>query len=246
MTTFGKNRKIKTLRRCGGAGVVFLFFLITAGCGIPNYAYLDPPKMGDRFDKDKYATFLNSTENNPDIFQGYQIYAKFYSDGEKVDSGNLSTQRDLENNGFIKLATPLIPEDSWRFSPLIKLTEAEKEASLSFTFSFEDDNPGTSSGFNTKISYNGKEVSVARFLNVSVPLKSFSEADLEPEDRSNDPIDGGDLPADFPLPETIGEYYLYLSIYLVSYGIDSDLSPIYSIPLYLGVVELSVDETLSW
>jgi hypothetical protein len=246
METSSKIPETITPRRYGGAGVIVLLIFLAAGCGIPNYAYLEPPTLDDKFFEDRIASFYSAMENNPDIFKGYQVYGKFFSNSE-IGSTTISTQRELENQGYDKLVTPLDADgNSWRHSPLILLTETEKGESIRFTFDFTGDNPGSASGYNTKISYSGKEVSVARLLNTATPIKNFSEADLIPDDREDDPIDGGDLPSDFPSPEVVGDLYLYLSIYIVSYGTDSDLSPVYSVPLNLGVVELAVDEALGW
>lgn len=253
METFNKSRNIITPRRFGGAGVVFLFTIFAAGCGIPDFAYLEPPQNVLKFNNTKESSFTNASDNNPDLFIGYQVYGKFYNYGSDTDgsiyteSNQITSFAKLTSLDFFRLVKPDTTGTSADPDPVIKLSDDEKGESIRFTLDFNGDVFSYLEEFNTVIKNNidSEVIKVARNVLIEGAvtgervLKSFYIDDLLP--------DHSDLKNLEPPDGEITLSYIYLSIFILSYGRESDgYTPVYSEPVYLGYVELPVDSNAGW
>jgi len=250
MKTIIKPRSSLTPRRFCGAGVVLLLIILAAGCGIPDYAYLEPPHTVSMF-ADTVSFFSNATDNNPDIFWGYQVYGKFYNHGSYTEgliyteSKQVTSFSKLTSLDFFRLVKPDSTGNYADPEPVINLTEVEKGQSLRFTLDFSGDRYPSTEGFNTVISYGSKEIKVARNVLTEGAaagdreLKSFQRDKLDPDDSD---LKNLSLPAG---EESMN--FIYLSLFVLSFGRESEgYVAVYSEPVYLGFVELPVDDNKAW
>lgn len=70
--------------------------LLMVGCGIPEFAFLDPPTLGAVTDLPPTVTFVHSTRNDTDSFAGYELYYKFYE--PDTGEGQFQTDRTAIEN----------------------------------------------------------------------------------------------------------------------------------------------------
>ena len=133
------------------------------GCGLPDSFYLVPPAVGNQASPLGTPYFsITGTDRGSDtgaIFQGYEIYYKFYgntndstfiSDSTSFTTG--STNIDLQQAGFHRLCLgpgiiPGIVADTsagYASAPLINMTQidpAHISQSYTVTIKFNDENP---------------------------------------------------------------------------------------------------------
>ena len=72
------------------AGVFILLSLMT--CGIPSYPYLFPPEAigGGR------TGFVHDSDNDPNVFVGYEIFYRFYSTAPGSVGGGGQAEQDMQ------------------------------------------------------------------------------------------------------------------------------------------------------
>ncbi len=225
---------------------------IFAGCGIPSIPYLEPPIVSNiNIDLNNYTVNLqNTTMNNPDNFQGYSFFYRFFLTETTLDEqvtafisiDNVQTLKNAFYNyiyrfegetGSISVnATP-------QAFPTLYLDSGSRNDSFSIIFSlsgdiaYASDNDGN---FGANISYNGETIYLGRYITqdrIDPASYQFAEKSFKKISFS---VDDADLPDDFG-----EEYdYLFLSVYAASFGRDNFGSPFYSEPVNIGKFELPV------
>ena len=217
--------------------------LIFAGCGIPSTSYIPPipedsivrPLEGETF-----FSFGIPVDNNPEIFEGFEIYYKFY----RIDDENLIakigdetlatpvTQQSLRNARYRRLSNPVDPAELESVFPLVPIERIDRsDADLLITLDF-----GIISTSYPYSTYG--DIYLSRLIEVPGvdPIyKGFSTSDFDTTDPDL-PI-GGNL---------TGITSLYLSLYAMSYGNSiSDLRlDIHSVAVYLGRILIVFDQLL--
>ncbi|MDX9801031.1 MAG: hypothetical protein RBT69_06835 [Spirochaetia bacterium] len=202
-----------------------LLFLLFQGCGLNDYPYLYAPEVSALFDgSSRQFKIYNRSDNDPDIFQGYELYYKFYKTGNFTventnDQKNLFSVEepepsDLANLGFkkintvsdIKLKTPL---------PMIPIDSGDRDDSFEITIDFSTI---TSSNGVPFVDYNN--INLYRTA-VDVPderYKSFFYEDMSTSDLD---VPGADVT---------------ISLFVFSYGKYDRVYNIYSKPVWLGYI----------
>jgi hypothetical protein len=96
------------------------------GCGLYSYPYIYPPDIQrTMIGTSQVVSIINTGDNDPDVFQGYEIYYKFYerknfssqygSDLKTLFSVEEPEPRDIENLGYRRANTI---EDATKTSPI--------------------------------------------------------------------------------------------------------------------------------
>lgn len=250
-----------------GAGVsLFLFIsLFLFSCGLPNLPYLSEPELyGTASDPDSEEMdliFWNADENNTSIFSGYEIYYKIYDPINASSTDNTATYNEdyttisasstgssaiFENAGFSRLFfsdsydLESFTHNTIKPSFSLEDTLIDEHFMIRLKFIQDTDLPGDSfyaETYDTDLSFSDTPYFYRRVTNSSSTVssnKAFDTGDFN--------IYDSDLPDSVELnysSDTSGDYYLYISFYIMSYGRDSDdiLTSVYSIPLYLGTLK---------
>ena len=236
--------------------ILFSTLLLT-DCGLPQYAYLEAPSVSANTDESSLdAEFWNTTQNNPAIFQGFQLYYRFFEDDEtlKTGIGKIKNSRDLTSgdNDYRPLERGLNGKEEIggqeyaageadSRSPLVRLTEDQKNESLKFTIDFgsdqvEPDKPQIFDSTLTDSDSSVPPIALCRNppqnrINDSVTTRkprSFKKGDFYNED--------GDIPTDYKSDDNI-----YLSVFVMAFGRQNDGTSLYSLPKSLGSFKLVVD-----
>ena len=207
-----------------------LFLIISSSCGLNDYPYLNPPGVKISNGIDKIAYIYNRTDNDPDVFRGYELYYKIYnsdtpSDISDDDKAIYQTDEpepsDLTAQGYKRINTVLDTDDSTTY-PMIPLDYSDRDSSISISLHFENISAASQatgyaeySGYSNKYFYR----TVKEYISLgNYNYKSFKKEDLETGDS--------DLPSSAP-------NYI-LSLYVFSYGKSDNVYNIYSRPIYLG------------
>src|SRR6056297_945438 len=147
LLSFSLKRNMKTqnnLRRiCRPANIVVFISLILVflqACGLESYPYLSPPgffsPVGNKF------RFSSVTDNDTDVFVGYELYYKFYQtpattqlDSDNFDIANGTNRQDirLKDAGYRRIRSGAGDPDG---KPLIYLELAQKTADFEVNIDF--------------------------------------------------------------------------------------------------------------
>lgn len=220
--------------------------LFAAGCGIPTFTYLAPPDSS-RIDVDKgisQVTFQhNASDNNPDIFRGYEIYYKLYdgpNDPSAFDTDRSAITAEPEITGLTRLNARgfhrIVNADRTAPTLLIHPDIRDDAFTIELNFSRSLSTFTSDASANWRVESEGidEEVALLRSaLDTSNRPKSFF-----PLDDSAYDYDGSDVDVDLESlsdPQgTITSSQLAIGLFVLAYGLDEDFSPAYSIPVSLG------------
>lgn len=220
--------------------VAFIVVLLSGGCGIPSYVYLEEPSiaisssLGDAI---KAVAFNNRTTNNPQVFRGYVFYYKFYDSSDELEKetkavkdSSTSSLQSLHSRDYHQIyRVDVESEKVEEVAPLVLLTDEEKSKAFRISVDFRDDVtpldvPGK---FDSFVSYEGKKIYICRYPFQNRETKT-SQDQIE---RSFKLDDFDEADGDIPKGYTFGDS-LYMALFVLSHG--RDLSPIHSKPSYLG------------
>lgn len=224
-----------------------VFGLLTS-CGIPSTPYIAPvpeDTVASRLGSDPQFSFGVPTSNNSEIFEGFEIYYKFYAPNATVspdiESDTLTSPIShfvLESAGFRRLYAS---DDSSEELPLISLFSADKtdpdlRLILDFTNAYTE---FPHSPYDPDLADPAvNEIYFGRLLQpdpVAQPdqfeYKAFFPADFI--------MDDVDLPSGFD-PTLYNS--IHLSLFVLAYGNDfSSLEfDIHSVAVYLGWIDISL------
>lgn len=207
-------------------------------CGIETVPYLEPPSSSgikNPLEGEQFFKFENFTENNINYFEGYEIYYKFYSaDPEdtrlEVETNvidNLPTRERLVSYNYRRLYSI---ENSFSLPLIPVATEAKKTAfSITLDFSVLDINLGF-----PEITYLDQSLSGSRYV------KKSGEEDMNfiPFYLPYFDDDYEDFSTSL---YTANEPYVYLVTYVMAYGKYDLINEIFSKPVSLGQIRLTVN-----
>jgi hypothetical protein len=216
--------------------VLFWFF----ACGLARYPTILKPEQtqapGDILNE---FEFLHDPENDPDIFLGYELFYKFYSDSADLENETYNEDTAyIENNAVFGSNVPNIlqaraysritsPEVSAEVKPLIRFSLEQETAPTKVTVSFEpnpDYNPEGAYAFWGESDF----ITIRRSVSGTAGnFEPFLDAYYDSEDA--------DIPNDYdPVNPDLS-----IALYAVSYGIDTtEFRSFYSEPLLLGKLDL--------
>ena len=266
------NKGIPKLPLAGGVFLLIIFLLSLSSCGLPTYAYLYPPEAyttrNDPENQENDVIFWNAYNNNSSIFSGYEIYYKIYdplaasstaasytSDITAIESAAASYATVLENNGFFRLFIADSAElDTYTHNenrPIFPLEPDLLEEEFRIRLKFlQDQTPGTSflaETYNTTLSFTDTPYFYRHITNSSTTITSNQSFDIYDFNiYDSDMPDSIDYDS-YTQSNTSGDYYLYITFYILSYGRDTEdiTKSVYSEPLYLGTLkfdcELQID-----
>jgi hypothetical protein len=209
--------------------------LSLAGCGLENIPILSQPGFIG-YGTGEIFHFQNGPPGGDAGFQGYEIYYKLYHIGEFIDI-NISTidELKLKFRRLTAFGTAVLP------SPLVPIAAADLSTSFEIVIDFSghlvvdyltrpqiyslNNSPGSPSSpisilaFRRGVNYSGSSETKL--------FKDFAEND---EDIS--PTIWADL-------NTSGAK-VAIALYVISYGVDPTFGALYSIPLYIGDIQLDL------
>ena len=235
-------------RKWGRAFFAAAFSTLMYACGIPSTSYLPQVPIDSvvqPIGSETDYSFSIPDQININIFEGFEIYYKFFIVDDTLDAKGDTSLPDpvsflsLTNSGYSRLSDsleistefpdyPLIPMDEILIDP--DVPDPSTEIRLQFS------NEGTSAlpsvlvvdkqDFITRVFRTLKDGAGLR------QLKGFTPADFVPNDS--------DLPANFDA----GYFDIIIALYVLSYGNDySELSfNIHSVAVYLGSSSLLLSQ----
>jgi hypothetical protein len=242
-------KKTKRGRALCGLSTLTAMLIILA-CGIPSTSYLPPvPLSGVVYPLPSETLYTFSAPDpdttNSDIFEGFEIYYKFFTEAEAADRDVIDENGDtalsasvskteLVNAGYVRLASAAEIASELPDVPLIELTTVEKDdPDFAVSLNFSNVSPSrpeyldplypASSAGNFRFSRTLANSSGNRIL------KGFAATDFAAGDS--------DLPTNF---DPAAESFLYITLYVLSYGNNFDAFDfdIYSTAVYIGTTEL--------
>lgn len=219
----------------------FSFFFICiffGGCGIPDYPYLAPPVVTNKNDNfiNYTAGFNNASENNPQYFQGYVFYYRFFNTEQELQNfinsiANAEGREDLKD--YFSLFRVETTGDKAP-APLLEIDVNDRPKNFSVNVNFGSDIIDVSSGgFGSIITWTVSSVTYSinikrRILQIPVDPLNYDYEDRSFK-RDNFFASDSDIPSDYQNTGT-----LYLSLFVLSFGRDDNGSPLFSVPVELG------------
>ena len=231
--------------RTGRAVAAAIACLATAGCGLPSYPALYAPIMifEPAVESDLFFIFSITTEDDPSVFEGVELYYKFYlrSDVEKeliaADRQKVVDVPTLEATGYRRYidTNSEIVEGS---RPLIPLSDDEKlDATTEIRLDFQPliDAAKPSDYPLVSLSPSGAELSLAR--NASSVRDVYERKGFTSDSYTSG---DGDVPNAYEDEQLAADESerLYVAVYALCYGNDDSLPEfnIVSQPLYAGYI----------
>jgi hypothetical protein len=242
--------------------LIYLTAAILWGCGLPNYPSLNPPGQPSVLASPGTPTFtINATTQNNELeFKGFELYYKFYATPDQIEQ---NLQNVLEYNlrttyGYRPVcyqidtfsATP--PTNLHVNKPLIYVQPGDRGTVFSVTITF----PGLGSPIQSPVAvlFNGapyyspkdasQPLSIRRNVGDTNSLSStygqpklFIAADLaDPSTYQSTDIDVQGIWG------SVSGGVAYLAMYVMSYGVQDYTTDLYSTPVYLGYVQINIDQ----
>lgn len=227
--------------------IIFFFiclclFLFNSSCGLEEYIIIDEP-LRDKITEinssysDKYFQF-RTNEDNSSFFKGTNVYYKIFNSISALDYSsieNLITDEKkseafnkLSNNGYKLLKTDnpsdyLIPKNknsNLSQSVYIRLTDYYDEEDFSAKVLVDNMYIGKPLRTDGSLTFNFGKTGPNDLL-------PGSNSSIEEKDYNDSTSNG----------------IWYVSLFAVSEGLDTTLSPLYSAPVYLGTV--SIEENVN-
>ncbi len=227
-----------------------LLFLTLAGCGIPSVSFIaEPIPLSPRGNT---LGFRHDTENDNEDFQGYELYYKIYNandtssiDGDRsfIEGADTPGTGRLTSREFLRMVRtdsgapsgnglddpPMLPVSSGRRDDPFEVAVDFSQAASTVVVT----NPGESE----------EEVRLYR-QSVLIPEQSAESFDLflDPAgfQYTTPGESGNDADLELMLDEPYDPVIQYrTTVWAIAYGVDAtDFQRIYSLPVYLGIVDL--------
>jgi hypothetical protein len=223
---------------------ILVLVSIVAGCGLESSPSIEPPPPDTITiplpDSESVFSFGIPTDNNPEYFEGFELYYKLYfydsvapgwvgqSLSPDEESEEITIFESLAVRGFNRLYGSSDPQET---PPLIPLELADKsDAGLIVELDFSNLLNGLPINTYDSLQF-GRLILVDTD---SYVLKGFAPDDFVSEDP--------DLQTGLDL-SNLANYNLYVSLFAISYGNNIITPPfnfnIRSAPVYLGNIQLS-------
>ncbi len=211
------------------------FALSLAGCGLENIPLLSQPGFVSAAAGEIFQ-FRNGPPGADSEFLGYDLYYKIYHIGDPIDV-SISTidELQLKFRRLTQYATSVLP------SPLVSINSADLTTSFIIAVDFSGDLflnyltlPQIYSIPNSPSSPT-VPISILAFRR-GVTYPSSSETKLWRDFSDTDADISPAIWTDLNQPGA----EVAIALYVVSYGVDPDFGALYSIPLYLGAIQLNL------
>ena len=211
--------------------VIIILLTFLSSCGLYTYAYLEAPGVSTMVGSGN-AEIYNRSDYDPDVFRGYELYYKFYTDStERIsnDKTIFATSEpepsDLTAVGYSRINTVLSADDSTSY-PMVPVDYSDRDTAFTLTVNFDQ----LSSGVVPYVSYSGySDVFLRR------TASEYNSLSKDYEYKSFRPVDYDTGDSDWSPGET------ELSLYVFAYGKDDNVYKIYSKPVWLGYINITTD-----
>ena len=130
--------------------LIYIFLLIIiSSCGLYDSPYLEAPTV-KTFESGipSSAEIYNRSDNDPDVFRGYEIYYKYYNNFSEIaddDKTIFDTSEpepsDLTSVGYKRVKAVLTIEESTSY-PMIPVDYSDRDTSFTLTVYFDEVNSG--------------------------------------------------------------------------------------------------------
>jgi hypothetical protein len=217
-----------------------LLFVFLFSCGIESYPYLYPPEVSSILENEKIMTFSNNEENNPDLFIGFEVYYKFYTDDSgHADFGDMTTDinsitsqtnvNTLTQMGFSRLYVVSPPSSVSQTVPAIDIPFSDRTSYFEVTVDFstiatDDTYPSCN--------YLSTSLQLGRWVreegSTVYELKGFNPASFP------DTVDYSDIDSSYY--DDID--YVWCVLYVLAYGRYDFINDLYSSPVLLGKIKI--------
>lgn len=218
---------------------VALISLLLPGCGISSYPYLHPPLVSSTLSDEKILNFTNPTDNDPNIFLGFEVYYKFYSQDPSIDEIGTADRASIISNPtistienlhyhrlFLLSSATTVSEDV----PSILVPFASRESNFTVTINFSN----ISSVSFPQVEYLSTTDQIGRWVRA---VSSTAYQLLGFDSGSFDNIDYTDIDSSLYNGSPYDD--IWCSLYVLSYGRYDIVSNLYSEPVFLGNIKFS-------
>ncbi len=223
-----------------------LIALTTSSCGLADYPFVAPPVNVSQDALSAEVSFENNPANNPEFFEGFDIYYRFYLESNEDEQQEDLSKIDSESEAFVDARRLLerfdyrrmqgYPADSQENvitqEPLLSVAEVAKKESFRVEVDFGPlELLGAAQDPTISYANSAQSTSV-------VPLRKPSAASVaEAFDPTLFTTDDADMPEGYRGDGATG---FILSLFAISYGTQDLVVSIYSRPVYLGKVRFTV------
>ncbi len=208
--------------------VVFMLFM--QGCGLNDYPYIYAPDTTSLSGTPGIIKIYNRDDNDPDVFQGYELYYKFYefssdttnmaSDYKSLFSVEEPEPSNLTTLGFKRINTVSTTDKKTTY-PMIYIDHSDRDSEFTITLDFSDVAASVKNPTVNYLSY--PEITLYRTVvdpDDTDNYKSFIYDDLSNTEDSD-----------------ISHNRVTLSLFVFSYGKYDNVYNIYSRPVWLGYIQ---------
>lgn len=219
-----------------------------ANCGLPDQYYLQPP-IAQGVAPGSYFAFGNPDHLNGDsnvTFKGYELYYQFYADSSLINTNaydpnsTVDVVSQLTSKGFLPVASDQDSFPARTFIPVVPVAAGEIGTSFSVHVNINTVGTGIDSNFSFSPPIPSPTGYLRRDVNDNSPnvghykwytSNQFASFNYQPSD------------ADCTLIAslTTGSGIVYLAMYALSYGLQGISTPLRSIPVYLGNLQLQIN-----
>ena len=207
---------------------IIILLTVLSSCGLYTYAYLDAPSVKTFDSGSGNALIYNRSDNDPEVFRGYEIYYKYYNNSSEIADDDKTIfdesepePSDLTSVGYRRVNTVKTTEDTTSY-PMIPVDYSDRDSSFTLTVYFNE----VSSNVVPYVEYLSYP-DVELYRNVydynsssdSNEYNSFIPDDYSEGDQSDRSSDKS-----------------VLSLYVFAYGKDDNVYNVYSKPVWLGYI----------
>jgi hypothetical protein len=240
--------------------------LAVCGCGLPNYPTLNPPGTPSTLASETNTVFtiLSTTQNNELEFRGYELFYKFYTSSFAIETNlqNILWSDLISTYGYkpvcsqfdVFSATPPTNLHITKPYPLINVQPADRGTVFNITV--------TLPGFGTppqpavSVLYDGlpynSPYDPAQLLSIRRNVGSDPSSASSGQPKYFISLNASEIssypsytPTDRDVQSIWGSLsgdYIYLAMYVLSYGVQDFTTDLYSTPVYLGYVPVNVNQ----
>lgn len=222
--------------------------LLLSACGLYSYPYISAPDLqnGTASTAQPNVTIIHNGDNDPNVFQGYEIYYKFYNktsayDDHRRDHNNIFSIKEpdytaLVAAGYKRCKTIKLQKEDTKY-PMLPVPVGDRDSDFKMTLSYEP--------VATNIEPNSKQELTINYLSDSVPIyRQVIDTDPDSGEVENAGGRAGDIIyKDFNSDDLktqdsdMPDLDVSLSFYIIAFGKHENHN-LYSKPVWLGYVDV--------
>ncbi len=223
-----------------------VFVVLEVGCGLPNPYFLAAPTVSTLGSIGTAPVFLSPGYNLPGAqtnFLGFEVYYKFLSSTPGIGDTNLGGggypgPSILQQNGYVPICLSTDqPPILQRTFPAISIAFPDSQTSFLITLTISS----------TSASYTSYAPSIPLGRDISYPSstppttsKAFAYDGSGFPNSSQAPNNYQPIDSDAGALVSGGAVIAYVNLYVLAYGYQQGTTiPVYSVPTYLGYVQIS-------